>query len=166
MGYRNFHMTMETKNEIFERYKSEYYKARAMLKGGRKRCGEILTIVCDVAKMVRKAAIRKFTRMQTKDPCSEEKRGRSVYYTADVTAALKDIWDASNGLCGELLHPLIGEYVEIFRRDKTWDHSDEATGKLLKISERTTKRRVHEFEKTKRKGQGISSTPVTSRSTR
>ena len=158
MGYRVSIMTMETKKQIFERYKDEYYKARAMLRLGRKRCGEILNIVCDVAKITRKAAIRKFTRLQTKDPCSEAKRGRSVYYTADVTAALKDIWDASNGLCGELLHPLIGEYVEIFRRDKTWNHSDEATGKLLKISERTTKRRVHEFEKTKRKGQGFSST--------
>ena len=158
MGYRVSIMTMETKNEIFERYKDEYYKARAMLKGGRKRCGEILDIVCDVAKMLRKAAIRKFTRLQTKDPCSEEKRGRSIYYTADVTAALKQIWDASNGLCGELLHPLISDYISIFRRDKSWDHSDEATGKLLKVSERTTKRRVHEFEKTKRKGQGFSST--------
>ena len=158
MGYRVSIMTMETKNEIFERYKNEYYKARAMLHGGRKRCGEILTIVCDVSKMTRKAAIRKFTSMQGKDPCAEEKRGRSVYYTADVTAALKQIWDASNGLCGELLHSLISDYVTIFKRDKTWDHSDEATGKLLKISERTTKRRVHEFEKTKRRGQGFSST--------
>ena len=158
MGYRSFHMTMETKNEIFERYKSEYYKARIQKKGGRRRCGEILNIVCDVAKMTRKAAIRKFKRLQTKDPCSEEKRGRAVYYTADVTAALKYVWDSSNGLCGELLHPVISDYVDIFKRAKTWDHSDEATGKLLKMSERTTKRRVAEFEKTKRKGQGFSST--------
>ena len=151
-------MTMETKNEIFDRYKAEYYKARKEKKGGRRRCGEILDIVCDVAKMTRKAACRKFTRLQTKDPCSEEKRGRSVYYTADVTAALKYVWDSSNGLCGELLHPVISDYVDIFKRAKTWNHSDEATGKLLKMSERTVKRRVHEFEKTKRKGQGFSST--------
>ena len=108
---------METKKQIFERYKDEYYKARTLKKGGRRRCGEILDIVCDVAKMVRKAACRKFTRLQTKDPCSEERRGRAVYYTANVTAALKDVWDASNGLCGELLHPLIREYVEIFKRE-------------------------------------------------
>jgi hypothetical protein len=158
MGYRVSIMTMETKNEIFERYKAEYYKARALKKGGRRRCGEILNIVCDVSKMTRKAAIRKFRRLQSKDPCSDEKRGRAVYYTADVTAALKYVWDSSNGLCGELLHPVISDYVEIFKRARTWNHSDEATGKLLKISERTVKRRVHEFEKTKRKGQGFSST--------
>lgn len=151
-------MNMETKNQIFERYKEEYFKMRIEKKGGRKRCGEILDIVCDVAKMTRKAAIRKFRRLQGKDPFEEEKRGRAVYYTADVTSALKDIWDASNGLCGELLHPLIAEYVQIFMRDSTWKNSDEATGKLLKMSERTMKRRVVEFEQTKRKGQGFSST--------
>ena len=151
-------MTMETKKEIFERYKDEYFKVRIEKKGGRRRCGEILDIVCDVATMTRKAAIRKFTRLQTKEPCAAEERGRAVYYTADVTAALKDIWDASNRLCGELLHPLIGEYVEIFKRDGSWHHSEEATGKLLKMSERTVKRRVTAFEQIKRKGQGNSST--------
>ena len=151
-------MNMDTKQQIFERYKKEYFEAGAEKHGGRKRQGEILNIVCDVAQMVRKAAIRKFRSLQTKDPCTEETRGRSVYYTADVTAALKDVFDASNGLCGELLHPVIAEYVEIFKRDKTWKHADGATGKLLAMSERTIKRRVDVFEKIRRKGQGFSST--------
>lgn len=151
-------MNMETKQQIFERYKKEYFKAGAQRAGGKKRQGEILNIVCDVANMVRKAAIRKFRRMQIKDPCTGEHRGRATYYTPDVTAALKEVFDASNGLCGELLHPVIAEYVEIFKRDEMWEHTDEATGKLLSMSERTTKRRVHEFEKIRRKGQGFSST--------
>ena len=155
-------MNMETKKQIFERYKKEYFKAGARKNGGRKRQGEILDIVCEVAGMVRKAAIRKFRRLQTKDSRTEEKRGRSVYYTADVTVALKEVFDASNGLCGELLHPVIAEYVEIFKRDETWKNSDEATGKLLAMSERTVKRRVHEFEKIRRKGQGFSSTSPSS----
>ena len=108
-------MNMETKKQIFERYKKEYFKAGARKNGGRKRQGEILDIVCEVAGMVRKAAIRKFRRLQTKDSRTEEKRGRSVYYTADVTVALKEVCDASNGLCGELLHPVIAECVEIFK---------------------------------------------------
>jgi hypothetical protein len=151
-------MNMETKKQIFERYKDEYFKARTEKKGGRRRCGEILDIVCDVAKMARKAASRKFTRLQNRDSRQEEKRGRDVYYTADVTAALKEIWDASNGLCGELLHPLIPDYVSIFKRDNSWKNSDEATGKLLKMSERTVKRRVTKFDQMKRKSQGFSST--------
>ena len=39
-----------------------------------------------------------------------------------------------------------------------WQNSDLATGKLLAMSERTVKRKVSEFERTKRKGQGFSST--------
>ncbi|KKU14862.1 MAG: hypothetical protein UX22_C0015G0001 [Candidatus Jorgensenbacteria bacterium GW2011_GWA2_45_9] len=155
-------MNMETKKQIFERYKNEYYKARVEKRGGRKRRGEILDIVCDISHMARKAASRKFTRLQTKDPRTEEKRGRAVYYTADVTAALKDVWSASNGLCGELLHPLIPDYVAIFRRDGTWKNSDDVTDKLLKMSERTVKRRVTKFEHIKRKGQGFSSTSPSS----
>lgn len=100
-------MTMETKQEIFERYQKEYFKARAKKRGGKERCGEILDIVCDISKMHRKSAIRSFTALQIKDSSIEEKRGRDLYYTPDVTAALKDIWDAGNSLCGELLHPLI-----------------------------------------------------------
>ena len=149
---------METKQEVFERYKEEYFKARAMKNGGREKQGAILDIVCGVTHMHRKAAIRKFTDLQDRDPCAIEKRGRPTYYTPDVTAALKDVWDASNNLCGELLYPEINDYVQIFRRDKTWEHSDEATGKLLAMKEMTVKRRVGEFERTKRKGQGFSST--------
>jgi hypothetical protein len=151
-------MNMETKKQVFERYKEEYFEAKAKKKGGRKRQGEILNIVCDVAGYARKAAVRKFGNLQTKDPLALDRRGRVVYYTADVTSALKDVWDASNGLCGELLHPLIAEYVNVFKRDNNWKNGDEATGKLLSISERTVKRRVSKFEKVKRKGQGFSST--------
>jgi len=152
-------MNMETKNDIFNQYKEQYFKARAeRQEGGRERQKKILDIVCDVTGMHRKAAIRKFCGIQTRDPYAEEKRGRSTYYTPDCTAALKDIYDASNSLCGELLHPVISEYVCIFKRDGTWKHGDEATGKLLAMSMRTAKRRVTDFEKTKRKGQGFSST--------
>ena len=151
-------MTMETKTEVFERYKDEYFKAKALNSGGRKKQKEMLDIVCGVTHMHRKAAVRKFNSLQRKDPRATERRGRPTYYTTDVTVALKDVWDASNGLCGELLHPEIKEYVDVFRRDKTWKHSDEATGKLLAMKEMTVKRRVGNFERTRRKGQGFSST--------
>ena len=151
-------MTMETKQEIFERYQKEYFKARIKKRGGRKRCGEILDIVCDISTMHRKAAIRKFSTIQTNDSSIGEKRGRSLCYTPDVTAALKDIWDTSNGLCGELLHPLIKEYLDILQRDTMWQHSDEATGKLLAMSTGSVKERVSHFMRAKRNGRGFSST--------
>jgi hypothetical protein len=151
-------MNMETKQQVFERYKDEYFKAKALKRGGKKELTKILDIVCGVVRIHRKSASRKFARLQGRDPCTIEQRGRPIYYTPDVTAALKEVWDASNGACGELLHPMIGEHVNILKRDGKWKHSDETTGKLLSMKEMTVKRRVDRFEKTRRKGQGFSST--------
>ena len=143
---------MQTKNDIFEEHKARYWKA------DRKEKGEILTHVCAVTKMHRKSAVRKFRYLQMKDSCKAENRGRSVYYTADVTAALKDVWEDGDEVCGELLHPMIREYVEILKRDRMWNHSDEATGKLLSMSEMTVRRRVGKFIKARKKRHGISDT--------
>lgn len=145
-------MTMHTINDIYNEHKNRYWKA------GRKERGVILTHVCAVTKMHRKSAIRKFRSLQTRDPCKVEGRGRSMYYTPDVTAALKEVWEDDDEVCGELLHPMIKEYVEILKRDKMWKHSDEATGKLLAMSEATVKRRVGKFLKARRKKHGISDT--------
>jgi hypothetical protein len=150
-------MKMETKQEVFSRYKNEYYRAKT-IKGGRKILTKIIDTVRSVTKMGRKSIIRVFNQLQVKDPYQEETRGRSVYYTPDVTVALKDTWEAGGEVCGELLHPMIKEYVYILRRDKIWKHGDEATGKLLAMSLGTTKNRVGCFLKAKRKGRGISST--------
>ncbi len=145
-------MTMATKNEIFRKYLGEYLTATKEQKLG------ILTIVCLVTDMHRKAAIRKFRALQMYDPAHEERRGRKTHYTPDVTAALKDIWKAGNEVCGELLHPMIPEYVAILTRDKMWHHSGEATQKLLGMSERTVKRHVGKFFKIRRARKGISAT--------
>lgn len=151
MGYRSHTMTTMTKTEIFEEYKEEYCKAPF------ERKGEILTLVCRVTKLHRKAAIRKFRNLQKRDPCKEESRGRPTYYTPDVTAALKDVWEWASEICGELLHSCIAEHIKILRRDKKWKHGDEATAKLHAMSERTMKRRVAKFMKA-RCGKGVSST--------
>lgn len=93
-----------------------------------------------------------------RDPAHEDNRGRATYYTPDVTAALKTVWEAGNEVCGELLHPMIPEYVNIFRRDRMWQHDNEVTAKLILMSEATVKRRVGKFLKARRRKKGISST--------
>lgn len=145
-------MTMKTKNEIFQEFKERYWKADKNEKGS------ILTHVCAVTKMHRKAVVRKFRGLQKRDPCSLENRGRKTYYTPDVTAALKDIWEDASEICGELLHSAIAEYVTILKRDNMWNHSDETTGKLLKMGEITVRRRVANFTKARRNRHGISDT--------
>ena len=151
-------MNMETKKQIFERYKKEYFKVKTIKNGGRKMLTKILDTVCEVTGIQRKSAVRKFSRLQTRDSCGEETRGRPLRYTQDVTVALKEVWEAGGEVCGELTKPIIMEYVLIFQRDEMWNHSDEATGKLMAMSEGTVKSRVGGFMKARRKGRGFSST--------
>jgi len=145
---------MATKNDIFKE------KLSAYLQSNKKQKGEILKNVCFVTGMHEKSAVRKFGNLRKHDPWKEgnKKRGRHKMYGADVTAALKKVWEAGNEVCGELIHPSIGEYVRILKRDKMWEHSQSATEKLLLMSEGTVKRRVGNFLKARRKGKGISAT--------
>lgn len=143
---------MRTIKEIFQEYLPDY------LKGSKLKKGEILNAVCSLTKLNRKSAIRKFKKLQLKGKTDRDNRGRKQYYTPDVTAALKTIWEAANEPCGELLFPLITEYITIFQRDNQWEHSDVATAKLLQMKEHTVRRRVANFIKAGRKGKGISTT--------
>lgn len=143
---------MATRENIFQRYLDEYLKA------DKDRKGAILDHVEDVTRMHRKAVVRKFRVLQLRDPATEEKRGRRTYYTKDVDAALDGVWQTANQPCGELLHPMIGEYVTILRRDGMWTHGDVATGKLLDMGEHTVRRRVSGFVHTRRGRRGISGT--------
>lgn len=145
-------MIMATKNDIFQEHLVRYLKA------DKKEKGRILDHVCFVAGMHRKATIRRFRTLQMKDSGIPERRGRSLIYTPDTTAALKTIWEAGNEVCGELLCPMISEYVKIFQRDRMWRHSKETTEKLLLMSEATVKRRVGKFLKARRRKRGISTT--------
>jgi hypothetical protein len=145
-------MNMATKKDIFARYLSEY------LEKSKEEKGRILNYVTDVVQIHRKAAIRKFRVLQLKDSSLPEKRGRSVFYTPDSIAALKTVWEAASEICGELLQPVIAEYVEILRRDKMWNHNITATKKLLRMSEATTKRKVGNFMKARHPRKGLSAT--------
>jgi hypothetical protein len=145
-------MTMKTKTDIFNEYLGEYLKA------DKERKGKVLDHVCFVTKMHRKAAIRKFRALQLRDPCKQEKRGRNEYYGPDVTFALKEIWEIGNEVCGELLFPMINEYIEILRRDKLWKHGDVATSKLRAMKLATVKRRVGNFLKARGRRGGVGAT--------
>jgi len=145
-------MTMNTKRELFGIEINKYLKAT------KKEKGSILDSLERQTKMHRKAIIRRFKREQMRRPFDTQKPGRKVYYTTDVTAALKDIWEAVDEVCGELVFPIINEYINIFIRDNQWNHSDEATGKLRVMSEGTVKNRVGKFIKARGPGKGKSTT--------
>lgn len=132
-------MTMGAKQEVFKEKLQEYLAASKEEKG------KILDAVCSVTKVHRKAAIRRFRSLQMKDRGIPDKRGRPVIYTKAVCAALKDIWECAHRICAERLHPLIGEYVAILKRDSMWKHSDSATQLLLQMSVGTMKNHISVF---------------------
>ena len=146
-------MTMGTKKEVVREHLPQYLKA------SRKEKKHILDHVSAVLGIHRKAVIRALKREQMRDRMKPKKKpGPRMLYTPDVTAALKDIWEAGNEVCGELLHPMVNEYVNILIRDRMWTHGEETTRKLRVMSEGTMKRRVGHFFKIRRGSKGISTT--------
>lgn len=137
-------MHMAHKQGVFEEKLGEYLAA------DRKRKGEILDAVSEVSGLTRKGAIRRFRRMQMRDPASKEKRGRPVYFTPDCVAALREVWEIGSEACGENLHPMIGEYVDIQLRERMWKHGEEATQKLRTMSLGSVKKYVGRFQRTRR----------------
>lgn len=133
---------------------SAWLKARE----NKKKRGEIISHIVFITRMHPKSVPRKFKRLQLRDPAYRDQRGRKRYYDAAFDAALKDVWRAADEPCGELLYPVIGEYVKFLRRDGTWRHDSTATAKLMSASERTVKRRVSGFLKVRRKKRGMTST--------
>ena len=149
-------MTMATKQEIFDGCKAEYFKA------SKKRKGELLLAIVAVSGLTRKGAIKRLRRMQLGDPARREKRGRPRKYTTDVIAALKEVWEIGSEACGENLHPMIGEYVDVEQREKKWHHPVVVTTKLRSMSLGSVKAYVSNFTRTRRNFGGKSTTQKSS----
>lgn len=131
-------MHMATKQDIFREHLGEWLAAA----GDKKKRGEMVRTISATAKIHPKSVPRSFKRIQLERSTDDERRGRSVYYTKDADAALFDVWEAANRPCGELLHPVISDYVDGFIRAKRWVHSKLATTKLRRMSAATLKRKT------------------------
>ena len=149
-------MNMAHKQGVFEEKLEEYCRA------GKVRRGEILDSVTEVSGLTRKGAIKRFRRMQMRNPYVVEQRGRPRLYTPDVIAALKDVWEIGSEACGENLHPQISEYIDCQVRERKWRHSDIATMKLRKMSAGSVKVHVGHFTRTRRNFGGKGTTQKSS----
>lgn len=136
-------MTMATKHEVISEELGRYLAASKSEKG------QILDRLEITLKMHRKTLVRRFRVLQLRAVGWNwnDERGRKVYYTADVTEALRQVWNVAHELCAERLHAITGEYVIILQRDGDWPFNDEATGKLLTMSIGTMKERISHFER-------------------
>ena len=102
LGVTVVHMTMATTKEVIREHLPKYFIA------SREKKSEILDHLTAVLGMHRKAVIRALRNEKRRDGRRQKKKpGPSRLYTHDVVAALKDIWEAGNEVCGELLHPVV-----------------------------------------------------------
>ena len=109
---------MNTKKELLG------IELQAYLQASKKKKGEILDSLSRQTGMWRESIMRRFKRFHMESAyVPKKKRGRSVYYTPDAYAGLKEVWEAANSCCGELLHPIISEYILIFKKDKIMKRS-------------------------------------------
>jgi len=132
---------METKHEVIKEALSEYLKA------SKEERGKILDRLQGTVKMHRKAIVRRLRRLQTRKEGYDwiDKRGRALYYTPDVTEALRFLWDTSHELCAERLHSIKGEYIKSLKQD--WKFNEEITGKIKSMSIGTMKERLSHFNR-------------------
>jgi len=135
-------MNYKTKMNIFKEKLQEYLKAN------RKEKGKILNAVCKITKLGRVQAVRNFKKLQFKDKgCFKETRGRKVIYGNEVNSLLKDIWELADRMSGELLHPIINEYLNSFAKSKKFSYTNDSKKLILQMSEGTIKNRIKGFNK-------------------
>jgi hypothetical protein len=119
----------------------------------------IITSVCQVTGMHRKAAIRAFKREQLRSSWKAgPKLGRPRYYTAETDAALAFVWEQYDYPAAERLHPVMPEAIRIFVRDGMWPYGETATAQLAGMSLGAMKVRCVAMAKKRGLIRGISTT--------
>jgi len=123
-------------------------KLKKYLKASKKEKGEILDHLSNSLELSRVQIIRNFKKLQLKDSGSfKETRGRKIIYDNEVNSLLKEIWELSFRLSGELLHPIIYEYLNSLKKKKGYSYSKKSEELILNMSLGTVKNRIMEFRK-------------------
>jgi len=147
-------MNMATKHEVMQ----DNLQRWLACEGNREKRGELIKELSQSLSVHKKSVGRSMRRLQLRDKCREEKRGRKVYYGKDVDAALFEIWEEMDEPCAENMRPSISEYIEYFIKYGRWGHNDEIEGKLRTISMGALKLRIAAFRKKRGTTRGKSAT--------
>lgn len=138
---------------IIQEQLQTYLKASATQKS------DIITSVCQITGMHRKAVIRAFKREQLRSSWkASPKLGRPRHYLAETDAALAFVWEQYDYPAAERLHPVAAEAIRIFTRDQMWHYSEAATEQLRKMSLGAMKVRCVAMAKKRGLLRGISTT--------
>ena len=147
-------MNMATKHTVLADHLKEWLSCR----GDREKRGALTKELSKMLKVHKKSVGRTMKRLQLQYPHTEEKRGRSTYYTKDVDASLCKVWDVMDHPCAENMHSAISEYVTYFVEENDWSFTDDVTGRLSAMSLATMKRRIASFRTKRGLGRGRSAT--------
>ena len=146
-------MTKAMKKTIIQEHLSTYLAASLPEKS------QIISSICHVSGMHRKAIIRAFKREQVRSRWKSSPRlGRPKQYTAETDAALAFTWEAYDYPCAERLQEEMPEAIRIFVRDGMWGYSSAATAQLQAMSLGAMKVRTVAFAKKRRLLRGIGTT--------
>jgi hypothetical protein len=129
---------MATKHDVLK----EHLKVWLASRGDKEKRGILTKQLAQLLGMHKKSIGRAMRRIQLKDPCAKEHRGRSVYYGKDVDAALAMVWEAMEYPCAENMHVAIAEYITHFISEKRWLFDEVVTHKLCAMSVGTLKLRI------------------------
>lgn len=147
-------MTMATKHDVLAEHLPAWLKARR----DKKKRGELIRLISAAIGLHPKSIPRAMKRLQLRGREKPKRPGRPRRYGPDVRSALFSAWEVGDQCCGELLHPMLGEYAAALKRADAWPHSEEATAGLLAMSERTVKRLSLRLQKKHGLRRGLSTT--------
>ena len=109
------------------------------LTAGKREKGRILDEVCEALRYHRKAAIRTLRQK----PGQERKRsGRPRQYGSEVVSALRQVWEASDQLCGKRLAPFLPTLVPVLEHCGELTVTPPVREQLLTVSAATIDRRL------------------------
>ena len=150
---------MATKHEVLGAHLKAWLACR---KDARKR-GTLTKELAQATQMHPKSIGRSMRTLQMRSKRTPaKKRGRKRYYDKPVDDALHELWKHMEYPCAETMHPMLGVYVDSALKNKTWKHSDEATGKVRAISLGTLKNRINHARVKEHRLRGYSTTKPSS----
>jgi len=126
------------------------------VKSTRKEKGEIISRYCELTKVSRNLASKRFRKI-AKNPYPRalpvkkhkgKRRGCKAKYTSIHKAIIKKVWELSGEICGERLHPVIENYIQQLEvNDKLKYYGKRYIKESKTVSERTLKRIIAQFPK-------------------
>ncbi len=152
-------MNMATKHEVLQAHLKEWLACK---KDTKKR-GTLTKELAKATKMHQKSIGRSMRTLQMESKRKpSKKRGRKRYYDKYVDDALYELWKCMEYPCAEVMHPILGVYINSAIKNKKWKHCDETTGKVRAISLGTLKNRVGIVRRKEGMVRGYSSTKPSS----